>query len=414
MERVTLTGRGVLFVSQTPTTGDSGPVALWITAASWAAAAQSIWGNAWILTPEGLFSPEEALAHASRPGLASRSPRWWRRFAPELAVTAYKDITKLAEARRFRRSISPRVLAGRDIAFVWQHHDLFHTAGFAIARTLKRPLVLFVDAPVVWEDRKGGVHRPGWGRMVESYGESPQFRTANVIACVSEEVADEVVRRGGSEDRIIVTPCGVDPDRFSPASSGESVKHRWGLDSFFVVGWMGSFRTFHGVELIIRAVALLQESIPNLALLLVGDGQERHRMQELATELRLRNVRFTGTVPHEDMPEHIGAMDVAVVASELESGFHYSPIKLREYMASGRAIVAPRVGQVQRTLEDGVDAVLVDPGDPGSIARALQGLYRDEHLREALGRAARESVLSVSWEKQVQRLQLRLEEQAGV
>jgi hypothetical protein len=77
-DRAGMAGEGVIFISQVPTAGDSGPVAQWILTASWAAAARAVWGKSWILTPEGVFAPEEALRHASRQTLQSRPARWWR------------------------------------------------------------------------------------------------------------------------------------------------------------------------------------------------------------------------------------------------------------------------------------------------------------------------------------------------
>ncbi|HEX6393023.1 MAG TPA: glycosyltransferase [Acidimicrobiales bacterium] len=167
---------------------------------------------------------------------------------------------------------------------------------------------------------------------------------------------------------------------------------------------MGSFRPFHGLDLTIRAVARLQDAIPCLALLLVGDGQERHRIQKLAEDLGIRRVYFSGTVPHAKVPQYIAAMDVAVVASESHDEFHYSPIKLREYMACARPIVAPRIGEIERLLIHGQDALLVTPGDSGALAKGIDRLYRDEGLRSELGQRAREKVRTVSWEHQVMRV----------
>ncbi|MGH9292819.1 MAG: glycosyltransferase [Acidimicrobiales bacterium] len=400
---------GVLFISCVPTVGDSGPVATWITCASWAAAARSIWGEAWIITPEGLFLPEQAMTYASRPALKSRSGRWWRPYLPEIAVVAQKDATELTRALRFRHALRGFSPVDGIVKFIWQHHDLFNNTGREMARALGCPLVLFVDAPIVWEDRRLGVRRPLWGKLIEVVGESPQFRSADLVACVSDEVADEVCKRGASRDRVIVTPTGVDTHRFRPGVSGQRVRQETGLTGHFVVGWIGSFRPFHGLDLIVEATSRLQNVIPGLGLLLVGDGQERHRIQELARSAGLRPVCFTGTRPHSVVPEYVAAMDVAVVASDREDGFHYAPIKLREYMASARAVVAPGIGEVRRLLTHEENALLVPPADAAALARAIERLYRDELLRLELGRAARAKVLAISWEEQVRRVWRQLE-----
>jgi glycosyltransferase involved in cell wall biosynthesis len=397
--------KGALFVMPSPSTGQSGPVAVWITAAGWAEAARKLCGSSWILTPHGIFSPEEAAALATRPALAPPKPRRWRRYVPMTLRTAAKDVLQVSKARRYRKAALDGPWNERDLAFVWQRHDLFHTAGFELARARGVPMVLFVDAPLVWEARKWGVRRPGWGKLLELTGERRQLRSADLVACVSDEVAEELKNRGVDADRIIVTPCSVDLDAFTPEVSGERVRRRLGLEGKFVVGWLGSFRRFHGVELALQAAALVQDRVPDLALMLVGDGLERPGMERLARDLGLRNVHFTGTVAYSDVAAHIGAMDVSLLLDRGEQGFHYSPLKLREYMACGRAVIGPRVGELERVLTDGADGLLVQPGNPHALAEAIEKLHDDPSRRRQIGSAARERVAQEwSWDRQLERV----------
>jgi glycosyltransferase involved in cell wall biosynthesis len=274
-----------------------------------------------------------------------------------------------------------------------------------VAEGLGRPLVLFVDAPLVWEARKWGVSRPGWAGLVERAGERPQFLAADLVACVSEEVAAEVEAHGVSRRRIEVTPCGVDLDVFTPSASGDEVRRRYGLEGKMVVGWVGSFRSFHGVELALEAASRLRDRIPELSLLLVGDGLERPRMEGLALDLGLSNIVFTGTVPYQEVATHISAMDVALVLDRGDQSFHYSPLKLKEYAACGRAIIAPRVGELGRLLCHDVDSVLVPPGDPGGLADAVEGLHGDPERRRRLASAARAKAAEAwSWDRQLHRV----------
>jgi glycosyltransferase involved in cell wall biosynthesis len=391
-------------VMPTSSSGQPGPVAVWITASGWAAAARRMWGQAWIVTPEGVLSPEEARGEATAPRLRPESRPTWKRHMPRLAATMAKDAARLARARRFRQATRSGPWNGSDLMFVWQRHDLFHSAGFQTARAKGCPVILFVDAPTVWEEARWGVRRPGWGNLLERAGERPQFRSADLVACVSEEVAAALIDRGVAEDRVLVTPCVADLDLFTPQADRTGLREKLGLGDRFVVGWVGSFRRFHGVELALEAAASLRDSIPNLSLLLVGDGPERPRLENLARDLGLRDVVFTGTVSYEEMPRHIAAMDLAMVLDPGRGEFHYSPLKLREYMACARAVLAPRVGQVGRFLADGADALLVDPGDARALAKAIQHAHDEPAVRRALGAAARRKVAEEgSWDLQVQR-----------
>jgi glycosyltransferase involved in cell wall biosynthesis len=395
---------GALFAMSTSSAGQPGPVAVWITASGWAAAVRKLLGQAWIVTPEGVLSPEEARAVATGPQLSPSIRASWKGRVPRTAATLAKDAGRFLRARRFRKTTRSGPWDGSDLTFVWQRHDLYHTAGFEVARAKGCPVVLFVDAPTVWEESRWGVRRPGWGSLVERTGERPQFRSADLVACVSEEVAEALVERGAPEERVLVTPCVADLDFFTPDAGGSDTRDELGLRGKFVVGWVGSFRRFHGVELALQAAASLQSSIPNLCLLLVGDGLERPRLESMARELGLRDVVFTGTVSYEEMPRYIAAMHLALVLDPGKRKFHYSPLKLREYMACARPVLAPRVGQVERFLNDGVDALLIDPGDARDLARAIERVYREPGLGATLGAAARRKVEEEGgWDRQVQR-----------
>ncbi len=323
----------------------------------------------------------------------------WPRFVPVTAKIAAKDILQWRQGRR--GSIEPTgPWTGQDVAFVWQRHEVFHTGGIELARSLGVPSVLFVPAPQVWEAARWGVRRPGWGRMLERFGECPALRSADLVACGTATVAEEVIRLGVSEDRILITPTGVDLDVFTPGTDPE-LRHELGLDGRFVVGWVGSFRRFHSIDLAIHAI----KQVEGATLLLVGDGPERPRLERLATEQRA-SVVFAGTTPHAEIPRHLAAMDAAlVVLASADASFHYSPLKLAEYLAAGLPVVAPAYGQLQERLTDGTDAMLVPPGDVRSLADALIQLRDDPARRQRLGRGARASAeASWSWDRQIQRI----------
>lgn len=405
-----LRGDAVVVVMPTPATGATGPVATWITAAGWAKAARDRWGNAWLVTPEGVLAPEEARALATAPRQPVRPRSGWRRRVPTLLGTVKKDLRDLLRAWRFRNAALDGPWLSHRVAFVVQHHEIFQWAGIRAARRSGVPVVLFVDAPLVWEASKWNVRRPGWGGLLERYGETPQLRSSDLVACVSEEVARKVVELGAPEERVLVTPCSVDVDDFAPGPHGDAVRQRHGLEGRFVVGWVGSFRRFHGIDLLLRAFASAFGSRSDVALLLVGDGFERPRMEQMAAELRIHNAVFTGGVPHSEVAAHMSAMDVATVVDPGHGEFHYSPLKIREYMACGRAVVAPRSGQLARFLGDGDAALLVPPGDVQSLTQALTELEAQPDLRRSLGLRARALIERVgTWHHQISRVEQALE-----
>lgn len=391
--------RGAVLVVPTSTAGQRGPLAALVSTAGWAAGARRVLGASWIVTPSGVADPVEARRRGSAPELASSVAGGWRSRLPTVAKTLAKDVRSATHAGRFHVDAAGP-WRGTELAFVWQRHELFHRAGVDLAVELGVPSVLFVPATPVWEAARWGVRRPGWAALAERFGEAPALRGASLVAAGSDEVAEQVVRLGAREDRVLVTPTGVDLDLFPTDLDGEAVRRALGLEGRFVVGWAGSFRRFHALDLAVEAMA----AVPGAVLLLVGDGPERPRIEALAAQ-RDVEVAVTGTVAHHDLPAHLAAFDVGLVQAADAGSFHYSPLKVAEYLAAGRAVVAPRVPQLADRLIDGTEAVLVAPGSAEAIATALVALRDDPARRAVLGAAGRAAAeRDWSWDTQVERI----------
>jgi glycosyltransferase involved in cell wall biosynthesis len=374
-------------------------VAALVSTAGWASAAEQVLGRAWLVTSDGVLTPGEACRRGSHPTLRSPERSRLRRRVPMVAKTAARDL--LSWRRNRFATVDPAgPWSGTGIRFVWQRHELFHTAGLRLARTLGVPSVLFVPATKVWEAEQWGTRRPSWGRLAERRGEAPSLLGADLVACGSQDVIDQVSRLGVPDERMLLTPTGVDIDAFAEPPDPAPLRRELRLDGQFVVGWVGSFRPFHALEQAVEAVA----SVPGASLLLVGDGPERARIERIARASGVP-AAFTGTVPHDRLPAYMAAMDAAVVLARPGAPFHYSPLKLAEYMAAGRPVVAPAIGQLTERLTDGVDALLVPPHDPVALAEALRRLRDDPEDRARLGKAARAAAEATwSWTRQVRRV----------
>jgi glycosyltransferase involved in cell wall biosynthesis len=390
---------GAVLVLPSTTAGQQGPVAAWLSTAGWASATRRVLGEAWIVTPAGTVDADEARQRGSQPHLTGVPASSWRRRIPTVAKTAAKDARRWFRSRRFR--IDPDgPWRAADVRFVWQRHELFQVAGLELARALGRPSVLFVPAPLVWEAEQWGIRRPGWGRWLERVGEQQPLGHADLVACGSEMVAEWVRRLGARDDRIVITPTGVDLDLFAERPEPGPTRRRLGLEDRFVIGWVGSFRRFHALEQAVDIAA----RIDGAALLMVGDGPERAKVDQLARDRGVVAV-FTGTVPFAELPAYRSAMDVALVLAERDDAFHYSPLKLAEYLAAGLPVIAPRVGQCTERLRDGVDALLVTPGDTRALGEAVEYLRDNPAERAAFGVRARAAAEARwSWDQQVRRI----------
>jgi glycosyltransferase involved in cell wall biosynthesis len=265
--------------------------------------------------------------------------------------------------------------------FLYKRHARFDLGALRAARDAGIPA--FLEVNCLFSAPQYQRFEPTTLGRVAARFERRALEISDVVLAVSTPLAREIARvaKVGS----VVLPNGVDPQQFDPTRAvAEHVRARYRLGSGITMGWSGVIREWHGLELLLDAAATL----PDIRLLIVGDGPGRASLEDRATERGLRDrIVITGRVPHEEMPDHIAAMDIAVVASE-GTGVA-SPMKLVEYMAMSRAVVAPRLDNVVDLVADETDGLLFSPGDHASLSVALQRLVGDRQLRDQLGRAAR-------------------------
>jgi glycosyltransferase involved in cell wall biosynthesis len=270
---------------------------------------------------------------------------------------------------------------------IYERYALNTFCGVWASRRFGIPLVLEVNAPLRREQRAlGRLAFRRLARFSERWICSNSTRTIVVTDVMRRMLVEEGVR----PERLTVMHNGVDPSEFHPGVSGEAVRRRHGLDGKTVVGFVGWFRPWHGLEMLLDAVRGLAHEGSGVRLLLVGDGPACADLRRQADTEELRSrVVFTGPVPREEIPHHVAAMDVAVQPSATA---YACPLKLIEYMALGRCVVGPDQENVHEILEHGADGLLFRAGDAGALREALSAAVRDGELRARLGHAAAATV----------------------
>lgn len=269
---------------------------------------------------------------------------------------------------------------------VYERHALWGFAGMEHAKAAGVPGLLEVNAPLIEEQ---ATHRVLIDRAGAERAAAKSFAAASQLLAVSDGVAEYLESHPAARGRVHVVPNGVDPDRFAPGAYAAAT-----TPGPFTVGFVGTLKAWHGTEILVEAFAILHERDPRVRLLLVGDGPERPRIEALLATRGLTGAAvLTGAVEPARVPALLAAMDVAVAPYPDRERFYFSPLKLYEYMAAGRAVVASRVGQIADVIQDGRSGLLCSPGDPHALAGALARAYADPDLRARLGRAARERVL---------------------
>lgn len=381
--------------------------AVWVTIANWADGLNEHYGRAEVIAGQAAYTPaqirERCFSASSGKGSKGKSS-WFRQlYIPKLFEMFAKDLRWFYEEQKV---LSIDIERFKNAPFVWQHHDLFQTKGLELAKKLGKPSVLFVDAPYVWESKKWGVHRFGWEWFAKRWGDSHPCRKADLVLVVSEEVKRAVLDLGVDENRILITPCTVSHKMFDGAKESD-VRKSLGLTNDFVIGWVGSFRKFHSLDLLVEAFMDISTSIPQAKLFLVGDGPERIRLQEKINDFGLsEKVIFSGNVPHNEIHAYISSFDVAVLPSQSNEGFHYSPLKLREFFAAGVPVIASAVGDVKLVIEESNGGWLVPPGSKDSIAEMIVRIETNREAIDSAGSRARSySLTEMGISKQIRMIE---------
>jgi glycosyltransferase involved in cell wall biosynthesis len=274
-----------------------------------------------------------------------------------------------------------RAIEATKPGFIYERYALNTACGVWASRRYGIPLVLEVNAPLFHEQFKLG--RLCFTRLAK-FSERWICSHSTWTIVVSQVMKDMLVRDGVPSDKLLVMPNGIDPARFRADLSGERVRSQYGLRDKLVVGFVGWFRPWHGLEMLLEIMKETDLAKLDAHLLLVGDGPAYSTLRQYATTHNLLSVvTFTGPARHEDIPEHLAAMDIAVQPSATE---YACPMKLLEYLGMGKCVVAPDQPNIREIVEPGKTAFLFQPGSKQDLAATLVKVALDKEARMRVSR----------------------------
>ncbi len=277
---------------------------------------------------------------------------------------------------------------------IYERYSLYARTGTRATAEFGLPRLLEVNAFLTKEQHQR--IRLAWlARRVEG----DIIRRAPRVIVVSEPLRREVHELGQSMAAIAKMPMAVNLDKFHPDGPGrEELRRRHGLHDRFVIGYVGTLAGWHGIRLLYDVARRLRKrATTGYAFLIVGgDGLKLEMHRRKAREAGLEDVlRFVGSVPHDDVPAHIRAMDAAIVP---DTTYWSSPAKLFEYQACGVPVLAPAYPAILESLEDGREGLIYPAGNVKQIAKAVLRLMADPALARTMGDAARRRAeLEHSW-----------------
>ena len=277
-----------------------------------------------------------------------------------------------------------------DFDFVYERYYLYQFATSMAVRKWDIPLILEFNASIDEFKLTDGLGLKPVAGLVERM----LTRRADAVITVSGVLKDYLVRTGIPAAKIHIMHNGVNLSKFRPDASGDAVRQRFGFSTDdVVVGFVGGFSVWHGAHFLLEVAPLAVRKDKRIRFLMVGGREGNPRFESFRRTVREKGLtemfRFAGEIPRENVPEHIAAVDIAVIPWATEYG---SPTKTFEYMGMAKPLIAPRVAALEEVLTHEKTALLVAAADTQEMASAIVRLASDRDLRSSLGSNARKAV----------------------
>jgi glycosyltransferase involved in cell wall biosynthesis len=232
------------------------------------------------------------------------------------------------------------------------------------------------------------IHSTGWPDTIGRLNRLLTPITDGFIGVAAAHGRHLVEQEGFPLHKVRVISNGVDTTRFHPTNDGSSVRRELGIEPTApVAGIVAALRTEKNHACFLRAAAIVHSAVPQSRFLIIGDGPERPTLEALTAELRLDGVvHFLGS--RNDIPELLAAMDVFVLTSRMEA----NPVSILEAMATGKPVIAPRVGSIADSVCDGQTGYLTTPDDASEVAGRLVEIFAEPQRARQMGEAGRKLV----------------------
>ncbi|MEX6724393.1 TIGR04063 family PEP-CTERM/XrtA system glycosyltransferase [Parapedomonas caeni] len=346
------------------------------------------WETVHLTTPRHYHpgpDPEEAdglrFHRTPRPdGLASRVPVL--RELAEVAATTRRLEALVAETR-------PDILHA--------HSPVLNA--MAVGRVARRTGLPWVyEIRAFWEDASAahGTSREGDLRYTATHWlETRAAMAADAVGCICAGLMGDLRGRGIHEDKLFLTPNAVDQDQFTPGKPRDAaLAAELGLTDAEIIGFIGSFYDYEGLDVLVAAMPLLLASRPRLHLLLVGGGPVEAALKAQVAALGVgARVHFTGRVPHAEVDRYYSLIDVLVYPRKrMRLTELVTPLKPLEAMAEGKLVAASDVGGHRELILAGETGELFRPDDPAALAESVSGLLDRPEMWEQRRETARRYV----------------------
>ncbi|MGF1564764.1 MAG: glycosyltransferase family 4 protein [Flavobacteriales bacterium] len=309
-----------------------------------------------------------------------------KRLVPAKLWQTAKDVNLLRFDRYAQRQLEA-VVKREQPDLIYERGFYLSTAGVHVADKFGVQHILELNAP--YPEERASMEGPSFLDFLGKMHEKTQLRMTHRVVVVSTALRDYVETRVvGTAHKTVVTPNAIRSDFAPPADVAvDAQRKKLNLEGKQVIGFIGSIFPYHGVDRLIEAFGRLCNDHANLALLIVGDGAVLPELKKQAEVLECAaDIVFTGRVPHHDAAMYVSLMHICVMP---HSNWYGSPVKVFEYGALGKTIVAPDLSPIRDVITSGLHGVIVKNND---LYRSLHQCIESPELTASMARAFNEKV----------------------
>tara|TARA_B100000212_G_scaffold89121_1_gene65337 strand:- start:4542 stop:6623 length:2082 start_codon:yes stop_codon:yes gene_type:complete len=233
-------------------------------------------------------------------------------------------------------------------------------------------------------------------------------KESDYVFTITQALKDILVDNGVDEGKISILPNAVDSSKFNIAPKDRKLERELGFEGKVVIGYIGSFVEYEGLDLLLEACSILKEKHGDIfRLLLVGDGDTMQLLRRTARFLQLEDqVVFTGRIPHDDVQRYYSLIDIAPLPRKgLRVCELVSPLKPFEAMGAGKVLITSSVQALAEIVQDGITGMVFEKDNSADLADKLETAILDEKLRKNIGENANRWVIeNHSWDVISQRV----------
>ena len=250
--------------------------------------------------------------------------------------------------------------------------------GLAAIPVIKKYHIPFIyEMRASWEDAAVNHGTTTEGSLRYKYSRHLETKVlvhADEIITICNGLKKDIIRRGIPEQKVTVVGNAIDHGRFKMRTHvNEALKARHDLSNKKIIGFIGSFYRYEGLDLLIEAFSQICDAVKDIRLVLIGGGPDENRLKSLVDTYGLaRNVLFLGRIPHDSINEYYEIFDILIYPREsIRLTEIVTPLKPLEAMAKGVNIIASRIGGHQELIVDGITGILFEPGDSKDLCNKV-------------------------------------------